>query len=133
MNSINFFSDRKAARIERSFDMSDISLNTDIWKMLSNNSKDGERIKRKELRDQDKIECKKIIDYARTLIANEFNRKTTFQRITKNMNGYAVRLVCSKNRKCNTRWPIRFIIPDNRVNVTCNELCDHFLTDKPSS
>ncbi len=110
--------------------MSEISLNLDIWKRLSNNSKDGERIKRKELKDQDKIECKKIIDFSRNLIAKEFNRKTTFQRITKNMNGYAVRLVCSKNRKCNTRWPIKFLIPENRIHVTCNELCNHFLSDK---
>lgn len=104
-----------------------------MWKKIKNNSKDGERIKRLSLDEESKTECKKLIDYARNLVKTQFNRKTTFQRITKNVKGYGIRLVCSKNRICSTRWPVRFNIPNNIVSVVCNQVCEHQPFDRPGS
>ena len=72
------------------------------------------------------------IDFIKNHISTEFDKKTTSARIRKTKIGYSVQFFCSKNPNCNSRWLIRINITNNKVNLSCNQLCKHSLSAEPS-
>ena len=108
------------------------SLKKVIWRKLKNHSKNGKTINLKKLNEKEIKECKRIIDFIKNHISIEFDRTTTFGYLRKTKIGYSVQFFCSKNPNCNSRWLIRINITNNKVNLSCNQLCKHSLSAEPS-
>ena len=109
-------------------------LNKNIWKNVktaSNKSSRNRIIKLQEISEEERTECRRLIDYGINLVATYFDRKITFGLMSKTSIGYYIQLNCTK-RKCNT-WYIRINIINNQVNVKSKSLCQHLLSDEPSN
>ena len=107
-------------------------MNKNIWKNVkTNKSSRYRKIKLQEISEEERTECRRLIDYGINLVATHFDRKISFSSINKTGIGYSIRLHCTK-RKCNT-WYIRINIINNQVNVKSKSLCQHLLSDEPSN
>ena len=106
-----------------------------IWKKLTNNANCGYRISPKIISEEEKKECRKIVDYAVKLIIAQFDRKTHLKRLIKTLTGYLVKLTCTKSRSdCKSSWAIRINLKTNEINIINNHgICDHILSEEPSN
>ena len=110
-------------------------LNKNIWKNVktaSNKSSRNRIIKLQEISEEERTECRRLIDYGINLVATHFDRKISFSSINKTGIGYYIKLLCTK-RKCSSYWSIRINIINNQVNEKCKSLCEHLLSDEPSN
>lgn len=114
--------------IRCSFTSFDIYLSIDIWQRIKNTSL-YHSIQLKESSQIELRECQKVIDFTRYVISSEFGRKTTFSYIRRTTTGYTTHLLCSNNNVCDARWYFRISLVDNKVNITCNKLCEHLLNN----
>ena len=82
--------------------------------------------------DPQKREANKVIDWARELLINEFDHKTSFGFIRKVSDGYYIERRCSKNNKCDGIWYSHIDIFSRMVTVTISGNCEHYFSKEKS-
>jgi len=68
-------------------------LDKNICKNLKNNSESKKTIELLEVSEAERNECRRLINYLINVIVNQFDRETTFMRMSKTSIGYSFRLV----------------------------------------
>jgi hypothetical protein len=111
-------------------------INRDVWKKITNNSKNGLMIKLSDISDANRIEIKTIANKIIDLVANKLERKTAFEKASKTGVGYTLQLRCFTGTKrsrsaCCAHWSVRISIITKEINVYCTNCCDHLLSSVP--
>ena len=123
--------------IDKIFKFSDQDpLDKNIWNNLVNDLTDRShpRIKLSELNDIDHQECRRLIEYSADLVAAQFERTISLNKIRKTATGYNLQYTCKKYRLCHSCWSVKINVENNEVYVQSKRVCNHLtmLSDKPS-
>ena len=92
-------------------------MNKSIWENVeATSNKSGNKIiKLRKIIEEERIECRRLIDYGINYVATQFDRRASLSCINKTSIGYFIQLRCTKS-KCNTFWWIQINITNNLNN-----------------